>query len=48
VTWAHEQQAGGLPDPARLREVANASELPAAVRALAATAKSAFTSPNAR
>jgi putative hydrolase of the HAD superfamily len=47
VTWAHERDAGGVPDPARMREVANASELPAAVRALAATAQSAFTSPNA-
>lgn len=47
VTWAHEQDAGGVPDPARFREVANAAELPAAVRDLAATAQSAFTSPNA-
>jgi putative hydrolase of the HAD superfamily len=48
VTWAHEQDAGGVPDPARFREVADASGLPAAVRALAATAQSRFTSPNAR
>ncbi|GAA5000214.1 HAD family hydrolase [Pseudoluteimonas lycopersici] len=48
VTWAHEQDAGGVPDPARFREVANASELPAAVRELAGAAQSAFTSPNAR
>jgi putative hydrolase of the HAD superfamily len=48
VTWAHEQDAGGVPDPARFREVANASELPAAVRALAESAQSGFTSPNAR
>lgn len=47
VTWAHEQEAGGVPDPARFREVAHASELPAAVRALAATARSAFIAPNA-
>ena len=47
VTWAHEQEAGGVPDPARFREVAHASELPAAVRALAARARSAFTAPNA-
>ena len=25
VTWAHEQDAGGVPDPARFREVAEAS-----------------------
>ncbi|MFT3897152.1 MAG: HAD family hydrolase [Thermomonas sp.] len=48
VTWVHEQEAGGVLDPARFRAVENASELPAAVRALAATAHSAFTSPNAR
>ena len=48
VTWAHEQDAGGVPDPARFREVADASGLPAAVRALAATAQARFTSPNAR
>ena len=51
VTWAHEQEVGGMPDEvraARMREVASASELPAAVRALAASAQSSFTSPNAR
>lgn len=48
VTWAHEQDAGGVPDPVRVREVMSASELPGAVRALAAVAQSAFTSPNAR
>ena len=36
VTWALELHAGAVPDPARMREAANASELPAAVRALAA------------
>ena len=39
VTWALEQHAGAAPDPARMREVAGAVELPAAVRALAAVAK---------
>ena len=51
VTWAHEQEVGGMPDEvraARMREVASASELPAAVRTLAASAQSSFTSPNAR
>jgi putative hydrolase of the HAD superfamily len=48
VTWAHERDAGGVPDPARFREVAGAAQLPAAVRALAATAQSAFTTSNAR
>lgn len=48
VTWAHEREAGGVPDPSRMREVAHASELPRAVRELAASAQSAFTSPNAR
>jgi putative hydrolase of the HAD superfamily len=48
VTWAHEQDAGGAIDPARMREVANAAELPDAVRALAASAQARFTSPNAR
>jgi putative hydrolase of the HAD superfamily len=48
VTWAHEQDAGGVIDPARMREVANAAELPDAVRALAASAQARFTSPNAR
>ena len=48
VTWAHEQETDGTIDPARMREVANTAELPAAVRALAAAARSAFTSPNAR
>jgi len=48
VTWAHEQDAGGVPDPVRMREVADASELPGAVRALAAAAQARFTSPNAR
>jgi len=47
VTWAHEQEAGGVTDPSRMHEVAVASELPAAVRALAAAAQVAFTSPNA-
>jgi putative hydrolase of the HAD superfamily len=46
VTWAHEQEASGVPEPLRFREIANASELPGAVRALATTAQSAFTSPN--
>ena len=51
VTWAHEQEVGDMPDEvriSRMREVASASELPAAVRALAASAQSSFTSPNAR
>ena len=48
VTWAHEQEAGDVPDPSRMREVVDASELPGAVRALAAAAQAAFTSPNAR
>lgn len=48
VTWAHEQEAGGVPDPGRVREIADAYALPAAVRALARVAQSAFTSPNAR
>ena len=51
VTWAHEQEVGDMPDEvrvSRMREVANASELPAAVRTLAASAQSSFTSPNAR
>ena len=47
VTWAHEQEVGDAPDPARFREVANAAGLPAAVRALAGMAQSSFTSPNA-
>lgn len=51
VTWVHEQEIGDMPDEvrvSRMREVASASELPAAVRALAASAQSSFTSPNAR
>ena len=48
VTWAHEQEAGGVPEPLRFREVADAAELPAAVRVLAAAARSGFISPNAR
>ncbi|MFO1474518.1 MAG: HAD family hydrolase [Lysobacterales bacterium] len=48
VTWAHEQEACEVADPSRMREVAEASELPGAVRALAAAAQSSFTSPNAR
>jgi len=48
VTWAHEREAGGVPDPSRMREVAHACELPHAVRELHASAQSAFTSPNAR
>jgi putative hydrolase of the HAD superfamily len=48
VTWAHEQEAGGAADPARMRVVANAAELPSAVRELAGAAQSSFTSPNAR
>ena len=41
LTWALEQHGGAVPDPDRMREVANAMELPAAVRALAAAANSA-------
>lgn len=48
VTWAHEREVGGVPDPSRMREVAEAAQLPAAVRALSASAQSSFTSPNAR
>ena len=48
VTWAHEQDAGGAADPARMREVSRAAELPVAVRALAAVAQARFTSPNTR
>ena len=48
VTWAHEEEADGAADPARMREVAGAAELPVAVRTLAAVAQARFTSPNTR
>ena len=39
VTWALEQHAGAVPDPRRMREVADATELPVAVRALVSVSK---------
>lgn len=40
VTWAHEQQSGVLGDEPRLRQVATPSEIPDAVRGLAAVSGS--------